>query len=65
MKHCCEFCNYSNDRLENYIKHIKTDKHKLKMEVIKKEEDNNKNLLLVADKITKLEDTIVKDVNKV
>ena len=65
MKHCCEFCNYSNDRLENYIKHIKTDKHKLKMEIIKKEEDNNKNLLLVADKITKLEDTIVKDVKEV
>ena len=65
MKHVCEYCNYVNDRLENYLKHIKTDKHKLKMEVIKKEEDNNKNLLLVADKITKLEDTIVKDVNEV
>ena len=64
MKHLCELCNYSNDRLENYIKHMKTDKHKLKMEIIRKEEVNNKNLLIVADKITKLEDTIVKEVKK-
>jgi hypothetical protein len=65
MKHNCDACNYETTKLPLYFRHIKTDKHKLKMEVIKKEEVNNKNLLMVADKITKLEDTIVKDVKEV
>jgi len=68
MKHLCINCNYQTEILTNYKKHIESNKHKLKLELIKKEEydnkkdkDMNKNLLIVSEKITKLEKTVNKE----
>ena len=68
MIHNCNICNYSTIQLAHYLRHMQTDKHKLKLELIKKEEydnkkdkDINKNLLIVSEKITKLEKTVNKE----
>ena len=39
MKHICIHCNYFSTRWENFMKHLETNKHKTKIELIKKEEE--------------------------
>jgi len=68
MIHECSHCNYSTKQLAHYLRHLQTDKHKLKAEIVKKEEETNKkenfinkNLIMVSEKITKLEKTVNKE----
>ena len=68
MIHNCILCNYSTNQATHYNRHLESNKHKLNIETIKKEEENNKNdreinknLLIVSDKITKLEKTVNKE----
>jgi len=42
MKHYCKLCEFDTKILSKYLRHIQTDKHKLKIELIKKEEEMNK-----------------------
>ena len=74
----CKWCLKILSSSTNYKKHIKSEKHKTKMELIKKEEEIakkeedrinneneiNKNLLLVSNKITKLEKTVKTQADK-
>jgi len=39
MLHTCKYCTYSTHRLELYFKHIETDKHKLQLILIKREDE--------------------------
>ena len=54
MKHQCKNCNYETTSLPHYFKHINTLKHKLQIALIKKDEEQHKNLVAVSDQITKL-----------
>ena len=42
MIHRCKYCNYETQQLPLYNRHIQTNKHKSKIELIKKEEEINK-----------------------
>ena len=50
MKHYCKLCEYDTTILAKYLRHIQTDKHKTKIELIKKEEDLNKKSIQLINK---------------
>jgi hypothetical protein len=58
MKHICKNCNYVTTILSKYLRHIQTDKHKQKIETIKKEEDTIKI-------IQTMETNVINNINKV
>jgi len=58
MKHLCINCNYQTEILTNYKKHIESNKHKSKIESIKKEEETIK-------KITSMETNVINNINEV
>jgi hypothetical protein len=58
MKHLCINCNYQTEILTNYKKHIESNKHKSKIESIKKEEDTIK-------KIASMETNVINNINEV
>ncbi len=58
MKHSCKSCDFETTILSKYIRHIQTDKHKLKIQSIKKEEETIK-------KIELMETNVINNINKV
>jgi hypothetical protein len=58
MKHICNNCNFETTILSKYLRHVQTDKHKQKIETIKKEEDTIK-------KIASMETNVINNINEV
>ena len=58
MKHICKYCNYETTILSKYLRHVQTDKHKQKIEIIKKEEETIK-------KIESMENNVINNINNV
>ena len=58
MKHLCIICNYQTEILTNYKKHLESNKHKSKIEAIKKEKETIK-------KIESMEMNVINNINEV
>ena len=58
MKHQCKLCEYDTTILAKYLRHIQTDKHKSKIETIKKEEE-------MIKKITSMEKNVINNINDI
>jgi len=58
MKHYCKLCEYETIRIDNFYRHIESNKHKSKLESIKKEEYTIK-------KITSMETNVINNINEV
>ena len=58
MKHYCKLCEYETTRIDNFYRHIESNKHKLNIETIKKEEDTIK-------KIASMETNVINNINEV
>ena len=76
MKHQCKFCDYETTILSKFLRHIQTNKHKTKIELIKKEEEMNKKtkeLIIKEEEILKrneennkkLESIVIDNMNNV
>ena len=58
MKHICKHCEYETIRIDNFYRHLESNKHKSKIESIKKEEETIK-------KIESMETNVINNMNKV
>ena len=58
MKHYCKLCEYETTRIDNFYRHIESNKHKSNIETIKKEEDTIK-------KIASMEINVINNINDV
>jgi hypothetical protein len=58
MKHICNNCNFETTILSKYLRHVQTDKHKTKIETIKKEEETIK-------KLESMETNVINNINEV
>ena len=58
MKHYCKLCEYETTRIDNFYRHIESNKHKLNIETIKKEEETIK-------KIESMETNVINNINEV
>jgi hypothetical protein len=58
MKHYCKLCEYETIRIDNFYRHIESNKHKSNIETIKKEEETIK-------KIASMETNVINNINEV